>query len=511
MSQWSRSWADRPSNVTQYFHHFYQRGDGTVLWNISNPTVAEFSETVCSRTGTRLEDYWKRREQGILPTLPASANYLKIRVMPCSYNVDYSGPDHYYGGTLSAQSGCDNFIPGSSLTGPGFSPSAITLASDETYRRSYQKYCQRYSGMIADLGTFLGEAPEMIEAFNELPGRIRESLDNFSRSTSPRKLLPGGLARARKTDIAKAVSSAVLEWNFGVRPLLNDVKSLAEGFAHVYEHLEKDHVKVQASTKYKAPEISTDLPSTSATLMGLSGHIEWDNKMVVEEEVIVKLGSIFDRVLNNDTLAVFGVSASSVIPTAWELMRCSWLVDYVFPLGDFFATVSSPAVLGVDSWQVTIHDRKTLVLSGNPRYLNGTPGASWRAGASMITASNFTFSRGPWSGTIPIYTFKSSLSSRHWVNTLAFAKQQMAKSERDWSPVRNVLTDLALSGTVPSDRRKRKLPLSPGSALAQPTGRPGMFNPPNPYVGQRSSYNPKSKVGTFFYGYYDPLFLGFLR
>jgi len=330
------------------------------------------------------------------------------------------------------------------------------------YRKAYAKYLQRQAGIIADLGTFLGESPEMMEQLNSLAPRLENAAKRFfdlmrkSSKIARKAKSKRGLTSA----LADLGSGAVLEWNLGIAPLLGDAHDIAELLAELYDDYEsRPSHKVQASYRDSTEAVWTYPDSQHMFGPWVPYTVGWETSFHVDEIIISKIGSYFEQLLSSDTLSMAGLHPSDAIHTLWNLLTGSWLVDYVVPLGQFFEAVSQPALLGLDSWQVAIHQAEAYTES---KYLGrvddhplsggeGTPYHWWadfsHSGEdSRISAKSFTFSRSPWAGELPRYDdFRLPSKPSQIANTASYLYQRYGRETQNmFEPIRNVLTDITL-------------------------------------------------------------------
>jgi len=312
------------------------------------------------------------------------------------------------------------------------------------YQRAYMKYVDRYDAAMLDLSTFLGEAPEMIEQLDALAPRLRDALNRVhDRTKRHMRYFP---RKGRNISAAlDAVGNIILEWNLGFAPLFSDTKSIAELMAELYSDVhpaQKPRRRVEQSFRDSVTTSVVDVPNLvyAGGSIGPFQSLPFRVRYKVEEMGIVKLGSIFQAARIPTIFELAGLTPRSVIPTLWELMTGSWLVDYVFPLGDFFKTWSERP-LGLDSWQVYIQETKATTTStlalGEHNLLPYIDVAC--SGEASTTARRFTFSRSPWDGHLPVFDFKVPKGPVKWANMIAYATQRgglFSRQENVLAPVR---------------------------------------------------------------------------
>lgn len=199
-------------------------------------------------------------------------------------------------------------------------------------------------------GVFAGEARESYHTIVGLLrdiGRAYHALRKKQFAKAARVL---GGQRLSKKGLPASIDSVAdrwMWWNFGVRPMLYDIKS-------VYELLTKTHLvvkRVRCSASYKEHE--------SVTINGVAWNWQLFACAAGRGEVSVPDLSVADRVGLMDPLSV-----------AWELTRLSWLIDWVIPIGNFLEAFNASRSVNVSNFWVSRYQYEKICTPQNTgRYI----------------------------------------------------------------------------------------------------------------------------------------------
>lgn len=214
------------------------------------------------------------------------------------------------------------------------SASARNKASAKFYKKLRAKQIQM-SGP-----TFLGELAEttrMIRRpFDGIRKQSKDWLDRVRKLGSPVRN-PGTWN--------KNLSNAWLEQSFGWAPLINDASDAYKAFQRLNE--KRDSGPITASfveTQQDAGLSSPFGPGQDNVSIGVTSYLRVRFNAHNRSRVIVRykghlIASSGQPLLAN--LALFGFNANEFIPTAWELLPWSFLVDYFTNVGDVLTAAST--------------------------------------------------------------------------------------------------------------------------------------------------------------------------
>jgi hypothetical protein len=272
--------------------------------------------------------------------------------------------------------------------------------------------------------TFLGELAEAIHMIKH-PGEaffsgIGSYLDRL------KKVNPGLPLRQRR----KILADTYLEYTFGWIPLISDMKDALKAFESLRS--KKEIIRVSGSGSQQ-----TMIENTSYGSVMISSLNPTVETLVKTGETQVRYyGAVHGSASLPSTQAAlrsFGFKLDEFVPTAWELLPWSFLIDYFTNIGDIVsATCFVNAQLAwcskTSRYEVirkydSHFDAKTCALSNPSTYRGG--GESSSSWTVKYTAVNRIASVSPG---VPSIEFSLPGSKTRWANIAALALQSSALS-----------------------------------------------------------------------------------
>lgn len=212
-----------------------------------------------------------------------------------------------------------------------YPPAVSSTFADNMARSKFYKKLRREAVQFS-APTFLGELRETLQMLRRpasaLYGKSKGYLDALSKEK----------ARSPK-DWTKRLSGLWLEHSFGWLPLINDAKDAAEALGRLVTGGNRKSVisgsyqdfidRTQAMDDYQKGYLRYRFCT--------GGFNDWRASCKLTEEIIVRYKAKVENTVAMttwDNWALFGFTPSELIPTAWELLPWSFLVDYFTNVGD---------------------------------------------------------------------------------------------------------------------------------------------------------------------------------
>lgn len=216
-------------------------------------------------------------------------------------------------------------------------------------------------------GVFMGELAETVRMMKSPARALRRGLDNYLLTLEKRKRTVSGIsARARGNrrvahrHVNNMIQDTWLEASFGWIPLLNDIDDAAKAASEI--------ITYKAPIKVVQEEAQSEFQGQSDQNMGPfslgTGTVSGSSSTGVELSVRYK-GGVKCNVDGSPSIPqTLGLNLGSFLPTVWELVPYSFLVDYFSNVGDI---VNSLSVTRADLSWVCRTDRKVATLTCTSR------------------------------------------------------------------------------------------------------------------------------------------------
>lgn len=341
-----------------------------------------------SKTGQRVSKFREKVKAGSQAGSPYSIDAMKV-VTSDPASLSYTEAFlHATLGWISPRTGTINGY-WQSISQHGFDHNVINLteAEAQALNRTYNKIRQESYGANGLL--FLGELRETIKMIRRPAAALRDGVDKYlSTLTTTRRIVRGKL-RPRKSETADAfrlrraqavkdaMSGSWLELQFGIQPLISDVQEISKEVVNqLTEPSRKKRIRGKSS---EVPSESLIINSKNSQAFGFETprfSCVYKKSTVHTVQYVVGLKSDVSGPLSAwDRLARFGFQAQNFVPTLYELLPWSFLIDYFVNLGDVIEAACTDT--SQVSWIVkTVRARTTFTcdedLSGSFGYgLNG--------------------------------------------------------------------------------------------------------------------------------------------
>lgn len=266
-------------------------------------------------------------------------------------------------------------------------------------------------------GVVLGEIGETLRMLRSPAKALRTGVNDFFTAISKRRRGP---PRTRR----QVLADTWLEYSFGWTPLINDIKDASYALERIKLRLnERKFVKAVATRRYDGTHLFGTDTMEGAHQIYARSHEYSEAIVVYRGSVILPIG---DRSLM--TRQNLGFTWSNFVPTLWELVPYSFLVDYFTNIGD---VLSAWAMWDVNfGWKNRttivrrVREMQTLGFTGqfnyNPDWYNIT---ERQAMPTISETETRDVSRSPYTGSlIPDFRFEiPGMRSLKWLNIAALA------------------------------------------------------------------------------------------
>jgi len=276
----------------------------------------------------------------------------------------YPTPSPPTGTTTQSMSGYSDIpsFPIVHLTANASKASAIALS--KTYKKLQAEYSDMNSpAILAEFGDVLHQfghpAKAIIDLTNRHLNRLQLAAKGLSGSTSFRKV--------KWKDI---VANTLLEYNFGLAPLISDTESAAKALARwQYETTGDFHFRKRIVSRATEEEVQHShspavIPGGSSNWFVMSRTSKKTTKYRVQYVCGLNQSHMADFGSNERLLQILGFDHANWIPAVWEVVPWSWLIDYFANINQILdASVTSTT--GVSWSNRTISQETTYELQDN--------------------------------------------------------------------------------------------------------------------------------------------------
>lgn len=225
-------------------------------------------------------------------------------------------------------------------------PFVDTAMSSRVHNRALSEFYGHAWGAIRQFqgGVFLGEISETLNMIRHPARNIRRLLDEYSRDVRRRaRRVQRGRPRNDPvyiSDANKIISDTWLQYAFGMKPLMSDVADGAEALARLAQR-PHEYIKVSAFVNEEKP-LNDDF---SVFTRQLHPFVVYQFSKRMKGGVTVRIiGEVKCEVTSPLTISqeVLGFTPENFLPTVWELIPYSFLVDYFSNIGDVISAWSFP-------------------------------------------------------------------------------------------------------------------------------------------------------------------------
>jgi hypothetical protein len=298
--------------------------DGVQTYATSNSRTETWMD---SRSGTSLPNWRYIIKSGGNATTGFSAYETVKNRVPVSLSAHITGPKS---GAPSTDKYFWSFTDDQGMY-TTIDPNGISLSKADTSAR--EQFIQSYRSRRTSFqsGVFLGELNQVVSMIRRPASSLRREVD---RARAAAKKRQRGL---RGKQAIKAVSDSWLEFAFGVKPLVKDVQdALSLANACPMRYVEPINVFTSIDHKNEPQRFS----GTPAPGIGYPTVIYTFGKTSTAF-IRYKGAACAERYPPPPFSEQFGLSWSNVLPTVWELIPYSFLIDYFSNIGRVIEGIST--------------------------------------------------------------------------------------------------------------------------------------------------------------------------
>jgi len=388
--------------------HINETGIHTSDWNTPFRTLQSNVSTFKNRDGTGVPG-WREKLRRCIDA--SSAYHLSERKVDGVSTASYSGNMKIF---LFPVGTTPNFITyegDARANGQGFifpsNADPTTLVPTSTLNDVKRKFVNRCLNEQRTFqgGVVAGELHKTYESLRHPLTALRSGVSSYldlvkeRGQRAARKRTGSGSAGSsqRRRNVAKAIQGTYLEFVYGIQPTLMDMQDAVKTAAHLFnpELPMRSHVSTSGSFSYHVESLDSvqnpNLPveTPEGRVAGLVGQ----TRFVYAEGKVQISGALRNICPGSDRVKLLGLSLRDFVPTVWELLPYSFLVDYFTNVGDIFDALSfNVSDLAYSSMSV-----KAVLLEhftdSQPNWLTGNPNTLITpSGGSPFTATLRTVS-----------------------------------------------------------------------------------------------------------------------
>lgn len=300
------------------------------------------------RTGNKVDNWATKIRNGESATSAMTAIWVSMKhTHGKSHSVrilhDWVlGPDNVRGEEWEDRLHCAvDSNHGDLRTGPNYAIASPTYADNMARTKFYKKL--REQSVRFSAPTFLGELRETLRMVrrpaNALYSKSKGYLDALDKAK-----------RSNPKDWTKRVSGLWLEHSFGWLPLIHDAEEAQKALEVLVTGNSRKTVIVGSfSDVQDRSSTLSDMERGYVAAAGVCPFSLWRRFHQLHTQAIVRYKakvSASTEMTKWDNWALFGFTPSELVPTAWELLPWSFLVDYFVNVGDVLqsAVTSSASV-----------------------------------------------------------------------------------------------------------------------------------------------------------------------
>lgn len=358
----------------------------------ANPTPQSgFSSRILkvtrTRTGEGVPDWRGRIRNKLNATSNLTARYESLTSEgPLFYQSTYLQDEYGFWGDSQGRvpftchdEGTKDW-PASSIQAPPMNFSWSSTADRQASNAFLAAIRSEYTAFSA--GTFFGELHQTLRMIKSPAEALFKTANEYLKALQKVK-------RLRPRAWKDAIPSLWLEYTFGWKPLISDI---GNAFDAANSMLETEHVvRIKGRGQSSGTVASYNYSTTEPFVPGKTNYLlARVFHQVRETEQVKYYGAINVKPGSDSTerWARWGFTPDDFVPTAWELLPWSFLIDYFASIGDFIGGVFTQT--GNVSWCSKVNRRESeTICTTDPYAPKEIAAAQMRLTAGRLTVARW--------------------------------------------------------------------------------------------------------------------------
>lgn len=292
------------------------------------------------------------------------------------------------------------------------SSALISKVNSQASQKFYKQVEEVYNAFQG--GVFLGELGESLRMIRSPAKALRQGIDKYLHAVQRHRKL-------KLADKRKAIADTYLEYAFGWAPLANDIADAANYLQKRRDQLQHDTRVITATASGE----ETTFTNSAQRLYQMRNTLEVLTKKTysVRYKAGLNTSQYGTSLLGAKAL---GFHPTSFLPTVWELLPWSFLIDYFTNVGEVvssFANRKTKLCWGVCTTRTTVvaYNTKAWITWADTEY-GATVYARSDSGGSLSSTSYTSVNRQPVTSVpIPDLHFEVPGMGMKWLNIASLA------------------------------------------------------------------------------------------
>lgn len=304
-------------------------------------------------------------------------------------------------------------------------PSSAINPLASVYNTALGNFLTNINGALSPFKgmTFVGELRETLRMLRRPASSLRDGFSAYFKRAHREANRRG----ARRPKIRKILGDLWLEYSYGWKPLIGDIEGAAKAYKAYAEREELTFVSGQASDG-SSSHVTTDLFSPNYLYMIQDAKEHQTDRVKFKGMVVHQFSGIQDDPASR-LIELSGFRLGEFIPTLWELLPYSFVVDYFTNIGDILnATSALHAKLAWKScsrWTST--KRESQIRLDRSKINNLIENFRWsiEESSTPMLAEKMNYSRSVPSLNVPALVIQIPSSTWTWVSLAALLNQKV--------------------------------------------------------------------------------------